>query len=174
MSVYQQGGALVLMPHEFDYAIATANLARPGLVVAEDSSDAGQVVIAIGWTVANIGDGTGADSKKRGIASTSTLDRDGNAQTGKTVTIIPLESGAKCYVALYQSNTTITVGDALGVSATDAGTVDKITGWDSDTAANYYLNLINMFNLVGFACEAKDENQGTTAWILTRLARGLG
>lgn len=172
MSILARGGALVKLPQDLDWAIATANIPLPGLVLAEDTSDAGQLVVAISWTLANVGDQTGADSKKRGIAAGTTLTREGVAQTGKVVTFIPLEGGALARVALYQSNDTITVGDALVVSATDDGYVDKMPAWDSDTATNYYLNLMNSFNLVGFATEAKSQNDGGT--VLMRLARGFG
>ena len=172
MSVLARGGALVKLPRDLDWAVATANIALPGLVLAEDTNVAGAVVVAKSWTAANIGDQTGADSKKRGIAAGTTLTREGVAQTGKVVAFIPLESGAMARVALYQSNDTITVGDALVVSATDDGYVDKMPAWDSDTATNYYLNIMNEFNLVGFAAEAKAANAGGT--VLARLTRGFG
>lgn len=169
MSVQSVGGALVLMPHEFKSRVATADLPVPGLVVAEDDDNAGQVVVAAYQTVAlNV-----ADVKKLGVAATSTRDRDNTAQTGQVVAIIPLETGALARVALYQSNTTITVGDALIISATDAGYVDKHAAW-STADTGVYSNLINQLNLVGFAREAKDENEGAGASILCRLARGSG
>lgn len=169
MSILSEGGALVSMPHEHKSRVATANLSVAGLVVAEDTSNAGQVVVAAYQDVSFAVD----DSKKLGVALTSTLDRDGNAQTGQVVTIIPLETGALARVALYQSNTTITVGDALIISSTDAGYVDKIAAWSS-ASTGVYSNLVNQLNLVGFAREAKGENQGTGASILCRLARGSG
>lgn len=169
MSVLSEGGALVLMPHEFDSAVATADIPRPGLVLAEDTDNAGQVVVAAyqdkGFAV--------DDSKKVGIALTSTKDREGTAQTGVVVGFIPLETGAKARVALYQSNVTITVGDALIISSVDAGYVDKHAAWTS-VVNDQYTNLLNQLNLVGFACEAKGENQGTGASILLRVERGSG
>lgn len=172
MSILARGGALVKLPQDLDWAVATANIALPGLVLAEDTNVAGAVVVAKAWTAGNVGDQTGADSKKRGIAAGTTLTREGVAQTGKVVAFIPLESGAMARVALYQSNDTITVGDALVVSSTDDGYVDKMPAWDSDTATNYYLNVMNEFNLVGFATEAKAQYAGGT--ILARLTRGFG
>jgi hypothetical protein len=172
MSTYTRGGALVNHAHEYDFKVATAHLAVPGLIVAHDTDDAGKVVVAIAWDAADAGAQAGTDTKKLGVAITSTLDREGNSQTGVEVAIIPLESGALARVALYQSNDTITVGDALEISAVDAGYCDKMTAWDTDTAANNYINIVNAHNLIGFAWEAAAANAGGS--ILARLARGFG